>query len=195
MLSRTVSFIAQAEGVTCDEDARRGIVAALSRVTANKPFLLTPQILSSWHAQLLKFCRNSDAGGRRRESAVFRNFANSVEFYLDYWLIDNCLLTFCDYVNTFITTGKCVITGTQSRYQACIVYYRQLLLIHPFRDGNGRLAWIFFFWFYGSVPGANWLQQDDLCRVLWTCRPTYNWDIFSQDFDHNMLFNFFNCIK
>ena len=193
MLSRTVSFIAQAEGVKCDVGARRGIVVALNRTS--ETVLLTPQILSLWHAELLQFCSNSEVGGRRRETAVFRRIGTIVEFYLDYWLVDEYLLTLCDYVNTFITTGKCLATRTRSHYKACVFYYRQLLLIHPFRDGNGRLAWIFFFWFYGSVPGANWLQQTDLSRVLWACKPDYDWDIFSCNFDQKILFDFFDSIK
>ena len=203
MVERAASFIARVEGFGSCEKARRGIVAALKCAGSDAALLLTPQILAQWHAILLQFCDNSRIGGRRRDTAAYRcavpTFVdcsgNAVsEFYLDHWQIDAHLLTFCDYVNTFIVTDTCPITRTRSRYDACVWYYRVLLLIHPFPDGNGRLAWTFFYWFFGCTPAASWVQPEHLCSILWACRP-HDGAVFSTIFDWDLLFNFFHGIQ
>ena len=85
--------------------------------------------------------------------------ADQVEIHLSSW---------CDLVNKYIVSKSLAVFPDMEKFHKCFYFYYILLQIHPFADGNGRLAWMFVKWFLGHLP-EDPIDNDELC---WTLRNT-----------------------
>jgi len=171
------SFIYKTENCgTSDE--MYGIKQTLSLLFNHSPLLLTPQILGTWHKELLSWEKRS---GEVRTTEVYNMMASKRTYYLPPHLVESNLLTWCDRVNEDVTSPAMVFSSTRDKFIRCVKFYTNLLEIHPFHDGNGRIGWMFVRWFFGRLPKKA-IQNGDLSRELHNAHKTQSYNSLVQYF-------------
>ena len=99
---------------------------------------LTPDIICRVHRILMQDLIHNP--GQHRLGEAYGGFATGVFFYQPSELIPSLILTICDFYNQSL----CAIANTSDQvprlYRLAAVLFMQFVTVHPFSDGNGRLA-------------------------------------------------------
>lgn len=105
-----------------------------------EPLLLTPDIICELHSTLLKGIHQR--AGAYREGHAFGGSPNGgVHFYQNPDSIQSLLLSACDLYNCNLERiAQEPEDATPQLFRLAAVSFVQFVTIHPFSDGNGRLA-------------------------------------------------------
>ena len=99
---------------------------------------LTPDIICQVHRVLMHDLVHN--AGEYRSGEAYGGFAEGIFFYQSAQLIPSLLLTVCDLYNQSLRKIAASANQVPELYRLAAVLFVQLVTVHPFSDGNGRLA-------------------------------------------------------
>ena len=99
---------------------------------------LTPDIIYQVHRVLMQDLIHNP--GERRLGEAYGGFAMGLYFYQPAELIPSLLLTICDFYNQSLRAIANSSDPVSLLYRLAAVLFVQFVTLHPFSDGNGRLA-------------------------------------------------------
>lgn len=99
---------------------------------------LTPEIICQVHRVLMHDLVHN--AGEYRNGEAYEGFAEGIFFYQPAQLIPSLLLTVCDLYNQSLRDIADSANQVSSLYHLAAVLFIQFVTVHPFSDGNGRLA-------------------------------------------------------
>ena len=130
---------------------------------------LTPDIICHVHRQLMHGLIHN-AGELRKGDAYGGFAAGSIYFYQPAELLPSLLLTVCDFYNQALRTVANSADQVPVLYRLAAVLFVQIVTVHPFSDGNGRLARLLASHVLRSVtpfPVTPYADGTDLTRTVY----------------------------
>lgn len=99
---------------------------------------LTPDVICHVHGALMHDLVHN--AGEYRNGEAYGGFAEGIFFYQPAHLIPSLLLTVCDLYNQSLRDIANIANQVPTLYHLAAVLFVQFVTVHPFSDGNGRLA-------------------------------------------------------